>query len=127
MAESDMKTIKELDAVDISQHPLNSDTIFPLVVNEGEVGAEVWRTKKISFPDLQSSITGSPWTDITGTLTTGSTTLTLTNSVLTTNSTIDVYTSVFGVNPTDISLSTGSITLTFPEQDADIGVKVRVT
>ena len=33
-------------------------------------------------------------------------------------------TSVFGVNPTDVDISAGSITLTFDEQESDLGVRV---
>lgn len=33
-------------------------------------------------------------------------------------------TSVFGVNPTDVDISAGSITLTFDERDSDLGVRV---
>lgn len=42
------------------------------------------------------------------------------------NSNIDVYTTVFGVNPTAVSISNNAITLTFESQSNDIGVKVRV-
>lgn len=123
MADADMKTIKDLDAVDISQHPLDSNTLFVVVVNEDSHD----RTKKISFPDLSSSISSSPWVEVTGTLTTGSTTITLSDASITTDSTIDVYTSVFGINPVGIAVATGYVTITFEAQDADIGVKVRVT
>lgn len=70
---------------------------------------------------------GTSYTDVTGTLTTGQTTLTLTNSAITTNSTLDFYTDTFGVNPTDVTVTTGSVTLTFEEQANDIDVKVRVS
>ena len=33
-------------------------------------------------------------------------------------------TSVFGVNPTDVDISAGSITLTFDERESDLGVRV---
>ena len=42
------------------------------------------------------------------------------------NSNIRVFTTVFGVNPTDASIANNAITLTFPAQNSDIGVKVRV-
>ena len=42
------------------------------------------------------------------------------------NSNIDVYTTVFGVNPTAASIANNAITLTFEAQSNDIGVKVRV-
>ena len=67
------------------------------------------------------------WTDVTGTLTAGSTSITLSDSSIETTSTIDFYTNEFGVNPTAVSVSTGSVTLTFEAQSTDLGVKIRVT
>ena len=66
------------------------------------------------------------FTDVTGTLTAGSTSVTLSNAAITTSSTLDIYTDVYGVNPTDVSVSSGSVTLTFEAQESNIGVKVRV-
>lgn len=65
-------------------------------------------------------------TTITGTLTAGQTSITLTNSAINENSTIEPYTSVYGVNPKTITVSDGSVTLTFKAQTQDIGVKVVV-
>ena len=70
---------------------------------------------------------GASWTDLTGTLTAGQTTLTIQNAVITTDSTFDFYTSVFGVCPIDVAVTTGQIVLTFNTQSVDINVKVRVT
>lgn len=67
------------------------------------------------------------YTEVTGTLTAGNTSVTLSDASITTSSTIDVYTDTFGVNPTAISVSTGSVTLTFPAQASNVGVKVRVS
>lgn len=77
--------------------------------------------------DILTGGGGGSWTDVTGTLTAGQTTLTLTNSAITTDSTLDFYTDTFGVNPTDVTVTTGSVTLTFEEQADDIEVKVRVS
>jgi len=70
-----------------------------------------------------------PWTEITGTLTAGQTSLVFSNATITTNSTIDVYVedSFYGVNPTAVTLATGSVTLTFNEQASDMLVKVRIS
>lgn len=65
--------------------------------------------------------------DLTDTLTAGNTSLTISDASITTSSTIDVYTDTFGINPTNISVSTGSVTLTFAALQADLGVKVRVS
>lgn len=70
---------------------------------------------------------GGSYTDVTGTLLAGNTTVTITDSVITTTATFDFYTDTYGVNPTNISVSTGSITLTFEEQASDVIVKVRVS
>ena len=67
------------------------------------------------------------YTELTGTLSAGNTSLTLSNASITASSTIDYYTDYFGVNPVSISVSTGSVTLTFEAQDIDLGVKVRVS
>ena len=62
--------------------------------------------------------------ELTSTLTAGQTTITFTDSSITANSTVDVYTSVYGVSPTEITPGTGSITLAFDSQDSDLSVKV---
>lgn len=162
MAESDMKTISELD---VYNNTLNNESILPIVVNPDNHKV----TKKITVPALKSSIAGY---SITGTLTAGSTSITLnsaaqaafndttpytvgyrvsndsknyicinscaagnwaTNGVnfaeyplIDSNSTVDIYTNVWGVNPTTVSISGSSITLTFPAQSSNIQVKVRV-
>lgn len=69
---------------------------------------------------------GGSETDVTGTLTAGSTSITLSDNSITTSSTIEVF------NELDIpynskTLSTGSITLTFDAQQSDMAVKVRVS
>lgn len=71
----------------------------------------------------------APWTDITATLTAGQTSLVFSNAAITTNSTIDIYVddSFYGVNPTAVTLATGSVTLTFDEQDSNMPVKVRIS
>lgn len=67
------------------------------------------------------------FTEATGTLTAGSTSLTIQNGAISTVSTIDVYTTAFGVCPTNIIVSDGQIALTFESQASDLGVKVRIT
>jgi len=71
----------------------------------------------------------TPWVDITGTLLATQTSITLSSVSITTSSTIDVYVddSFYGVNPTAITLATGSVTLTFEAQESDMPVKVRVS
>ena len=83
---------------------------------------------KLYGANAQSGGGGSAsWKDITGTLTAGETSISFTDSSILESSTFDFYTSKFGVNPTDVSVLNGSITLTFDEQSTDLGVKVRVS
>lgn len=46
--------------------------------------------------------------------------------LLTNDSNVRIFTDTFGVNPTDASISSNAITLTFDSQSSNIGVKVRV-
>ena len=64
---------------------------------------------------------------VSGTLTAGSTSLTLSDASITTSSTIDIYTDVFGIQPVNAVVTTGSITLSFLAQASNISVKVRVS
>ena len=70
---------------------------------------------------------GASYTDVMGTLVAGQTSITLQDSSILTTSTIDIYTDAFGVNPTAVVVSAGSVTLTFQAQSTDIGVKVGVS
>lgn len=67
------------------------------------------------------------FTEVSGTLVAGNTSITLSSAAITSNSTIDYYTNVFGVNPIAVVVSTGNVILTFEAQTNDIGVKVRVS
>ena len=70
---------------------------------------------------------GGVYKEVTGTLTAGATSITLSDSAITTSSTFEPFTSIFGVNPTNMVASTGSVTLTFEAQSSDMDVKVRVS
>lgn len=63
---------------------------------------------------------------VTQTLTAGSTTMTISDEAITTASSFDFYTDKFGVSPTGATVATGTLTLTFPAQQTDISVKVRI-
>lgn len=69
---------------------------------------------------------GGGYTEVTGTLTAGQTSITLSDASITANSTIDVYTDA-DVEYNSISVSTGSVTITFDAQASNMGVKVRVS
>ena len=62
---------------------------------------------------------------LTSTLTAGQTSLTFTDARITENSILSaVYTSVFGVSVSSANIVTGSLTLTLPQQEEDVTIKV---
>jgi len=65
-------------------------------------------------------------TTITGTLSAGATSLQLSNSAIKTTSLYDVYTDKWGVCPKNVTVSNGSMTLTFDAQTSAVSVKVIV-
>lgn len=60
------------------------------------------------------------------TLAAGATSITISDSRITTDSILSFYTSKYGVNPTAVSVTAGSVTLTFKAQSATMEVGVRV-
>jgi hypothetical protein len=104
----------------------------PLVLDEtlktsGQTPKKVADVLAEELRRIASAIGGTPYVEVTGTLTAGQTSITLQDSSITTSSTIDYYTDTFGVSPTDAVVTTGQIVLTFDEQANDLGVKVRVS
>lgn len=83
-------------------------------------------TTNTNIANLTSRVTNIEGVELTSTLTAGATSLTFTNSKITTNSTVDIYSSVYGVNPKTVTLSNGSIAMTFKAQSSDVSVKVVV-
>lgn len=73
-----------------------------------------------------SALSACGFVEVTGTLLAGTTTLVLSDASITSTSTLDVFTDVYGISPTDMVATTGSVTLTFEAQESDLGVKVRV-
>ena len=118
----------------VSKDNNNVDTTMKASISE--LAAEL--LKNISYTELTTTsdniigaineLASTPsYTEVTGTLVTGATSITLSDASITTTSTIDIYTDVFGIQPTNAVVATGSITLTFLAQASDITVKVRVS
>ena len=75
---------------------------------------------------IYAPTSGGGYTDVTGTLTAGSTSITLTNVAITTNSTVEIFNSL-DIPYNSKTVSSGSVTVTFDAQQSDMGVKVRVS
>lgn len=65
-------------------------------------------------------------TIIRGTLANGSTSVVLTDERLTSDSMLSIYTSVWGVNPTSVTVESGLVTLGFDAQTVVVEVGVRI-
>jgi len=97
----------------------------PSSAHYGEKIAPITTASAVYVPSASTTL-NNMLTITTTTLTAGQTSITITDSRITTDSALSFYTSVYGVNPTEVSVATGSVTLTFDEQDADMTVGVRV-
>lgn len=82
---------------------------------------------KATIGDIADAVKEIAFVDITGTLAVGQTSLVLQDGAIATTSTIDIYTDTFGVNPTNVAVASGQITITFEAQSSAVGVKVRVS
>lgn len=106
-------------------------TIATYIVNSLQFTSQLQTTAKTIIGAINELFASAGKTELTGTLTAGATTVTFTDNSLTATCTLDVYVddSFFGVMPTALSTdyANNSITFTFPEQQTNMGVKVRVT
>lgn len=69
----------------------------------------------------------SAFTDLIAVLEAGETMISINDDRISTYSTVDVYTDVYGVNPTGITVTNGNVTITFDARGNDINVKVRIS
>lgn len=83
--------------------------------------------QQTDIKNLSENVTAISYTKVTGTLAVGETSITLTSGAIASDSAFDIYTSIYGVNPTAVTASSGSITLEFDAQSADMAVEVRVS
>lgn len=73
-----------------------------------------------------SALAPAGFTELTATLPAGSFILIISDASITTSSTFDIFTEKYGLSPESVTVSSGSISMTFEAQDSNIGVKVRV-
>ena len=64
---------------------------------------------------------------LSGTLNAGSTSISFSSTAITSDSCFDIYTSIYGVDPTGVTISSGTMTLTFAAQASSMNVKVRIS
>jgi len=82
-------------------------------------------TVKVPLGDI-AALAAAGVKTVSGTLSAGSTSITLQDASITGSSWLAPFTSVFGVNPTNMVASTGSVTLTFEAQQSNLDVGVAI-
>ena len=89
-------------------------------------GASKLPTSNAVLSYIADNITPRLGVDLGGTLTAGSTSLTISSSYITTGSMLEIYTDVYGLQPTNVAVTTGQVVLTFTAQGVDLNIKVKV-
>ena len=74
-----------------------------------------------------TTATGKKFYEVSGTLVAGATSLSLSNANITTASMIDVYSNVYGISPTNVTVSAGKVNMTFDAQTVAVTIKVRAS
>lgn len=87
----------------------------------------------VTYESTEFVFNGTTWqeygaasTIFAATLTAGETTVTITDSQIAVGSTIEVYTDIYGLEPTNVAVTAGQIVLTFVAQGVDVNIKVKV-
>ena len=81
---------------------------------------------KIMYNNIEYS-DSVPYKELQGTLIAGQTSITFSDNVINSNRVIDYFPSIYGVVPTSITVSSGSVVFTFEEQATDMTLKVRIS
>ena len=68
-----------------------------------------------------------PYKELQGILTAGQTSITFSDNVINSNRAIDYVPSIYGISPTSITVTSGSVVFTFEEQETDMTLKVRIS
>ena len=135
---TELPSVISLDINDVlaivSKDNQNNDTTMKVLVsalankmNNNIQYVALTTTDKTIVGAINEVASTPTYTEVSGTLTAGSTSLTLSDASILATSTFDIYVSTFGIQPTNAVVATGSITLTFLAQASDISVKVRVS
>lgn len=97
------------------------------IVNSNQYSSALNTNSKVITGAINEVLSlASGGTELTATLTAGQTSVTFNNVAILITSTFDFYTDTWGVNPTAVTVSTGTLVLTFEAQVSDVSVKVVV-
>lgn len=106
---------------------INSELVASKILSAYNFPLLLDTTAKNAIGAINELAARPTYKELTGTLTAGQTSITISDAAILTTSTIDIYTDVFGINPEAVTVSNGSVTLTFSAQSADLSIKLRVS
>lgn len=103
----------------------------PIIINGSSYTAK--SGDMVTYNSTEFVFNGTVWqefgaasTIFTETLPAGDTTITIISSQIAIGSTVDIYTDVYGLEPTNVAVTAGQIVLTFDAQGVDVHLKVKV-
>jgi len=83
----------------------------------GTASASGVRHQRIGVNGVYTAIDGTKYMEYSQTLSTSADTVyTFTNAAITANSAVDVYTNIYGINPSNVAVTSGQCVVTFPKQ-----------
>lgn len=123
----DLRTDFKDDILDITE---NAQRKYRMITNDDGtvsfVDATVYMQVGDNFGAGDVNNMTSRLNIIRATLTAGNTQIVVSNGLITTDSILSFYTSVYGLNPSEVLVEDGSVTLTFDAQETDIEVGVQI-
>lgn len=101
------------------------------MINDHEVGGTVNTAEAITCLDKDGKLSNvqkelDDHRIVRKVLATGETSVTIEDARITTNSVLSIYTSIYGVSPSGVTVNNGSVVLTFDPQATDLEVGVRI-
>lgn len=128
---SSAAVLNESDNVEISQEGSGQTYVSlkaSILTIANKIASAINFTSALNTTDktLTGAINEAAGIFVSGTLSAGSTSITLSNANITTGSRVDPYTSIYGVNPTNVTVANGNVTLTFEAQSSNMTVGVEV-
>ena len=101
----------------VSNDALNADIRSVSLENRGTASATAPRFQQVIVNGSGVTVRGTSYYEYSQTLSTSADTVyTFTNAAITANSAVDVYTNIYGINPSNVVVTSGQCVVTFPKQ-----------
>ena len=114
-------SVNSSDLLHITKH-----TSVDEIIDDDHVSSSTTYSSQKILSSINAAISDLTFTELSATLTAGSTSIEFEDESITADSWIIPFTSVFGINPTNITTINGKSTLSFDAQANDITVGVRI-